>query len=150
MRRLSLLIFILFVNTEAVRIGFSWICPRIAGWWVFKTVIRRIMDLFGASISCVYRLPYHRRVQYFQAVRDNQDWQFGDLITFDLLNSGHAMAYIGTDEETGHRLVFTKNGHMRSPFHFNSYDGILRVNHFRVRQSFKLPSWPRWALVFNI
>jgi len=92
--------------------------------------------------------------QYFQVINDDQDWQFGDLITFDIPYDGHAMVYVGTDEETGQKIVFTKNGFSKSPFLLSSYESvykvyeraiILKVNHYRVNQSFKLPTWQLWA-----
>lgn len=91
---------------------------------------------------------------YFQLINDDQDWQFGDLITFEIPLDGHAMVYVGTDEETGQKIVFTKNGFLRSPFQLSSYEsvykvyesfGILKINHYRVNQSFKMPTWQIWS-----
>lgn len=63
----------------------------------------------------------------FRVISDENDWEFGDLIVFDILDDGHAMVYVGTDQATHKKVVFTKNGLLASPFQTMLYDDVYKV-----------------------
>jgi hypothetical protein len=68
---------------------------------------------------------------------------FGDLIEFEIQGDGHAIVYLGTDQD-GDMIVLTKNGFMPSVVQVMKYDdvykiyeyyGILNVNVWRYNPS---------------
>ncbi len=68
----------------------------------------------------------------------NDELVFGDIIEFEIPGDGHAIVYVGTDQE-GEQLVLTKNGFMPSVLQVMKYKDVYRI--YEVYSITKVNVW---------